>query len=269
MNNLQEQIDFIVSQVLLEIRSNFKWNEFKKLRNQEARMEYLEKTGTQELGRGSSRAVFLLSNRYVLKMAVPDNLETGKAQNREEVNLATDPDVKPVVTPIFDAAKDYSWVVSEVVREMKSPKEFKELTGLDFYQMNSLLSRFFDEGHQGLEEELEYLQKELKLVTKRIEALEEHLAQMDPDDPQKRYYQNDLKYELTQLGYVQEKIDKYKMLDHPMVEALIELIQNKNAMSADMKKIEHWGKTASGKVVLLDYGYSREVARQHYNISWV
>src|SRR5690606_18404155 len=127
----------------------------------------------------------------------------------------------------------------------------------------------FDEGHQGLEEELDYLQKELKLVTKRIEALEEHLAQMDPDDPQKRYYQNDLEYGLRQLGYVQEKIDKYKMLDHPIVEALIELIQNKNAMSADMKKIEHWGKTASGKVVLLDYGYSREIARQHYNISWV
>src|SRR5690606_29938494 len=143
-----------------------------------------------------------------------------------------------------------------------------ELTGLDFYQMNSLLRRFFDEGHQGLEKELGYLQKELKLITNRIEDLEEHLAQLDPDDPQKRYYQNDLQYKLRQLVNVQEKIDKYKMLDHPMVEALIELIQDKNAMSADMGRIEHWGKTASGKVVLLDYGYSREVARQHYNISW-
>jgi len=88
--NLKEQIHFMVSQTLLEIRSNFKWSEFKELETPKGMAYYLEKTGTEKLGSGSSRWVYLLSNRYVLKLADPLNPRRGLAQNHAELEVATD-----------------------------------------------------------------------------------------------------------------------------------------------------------------------------------
>lgn len=268
MSKLQEQVDFIVFQTLFEIRSNFKWTEFKKIKDQNSKFGYLENVGVKKLGQGSSRAAFLLSNRYVLKLALPnqDAFDIGIAQNKVEVELATDPGIKPVIASVYDIAEDYSWIVSEVVRELKGPFEFEKLTGVKFHPMLEILGLVFNDGPKAIEEKI----NDLKLIlSKQKNIVEELKTQLVQGSGRRETHKADLYHEIRELGYIQDKINNFKLVDHPMVQALLELVQNKDVMVADMRKLEHWGKTASGKVVLLDYGYSREVARNHYGVYWI
>ena len=255
--SLREDINFLVSQVLLEIRSNFKWDEFKKIDGLTNKAIYLSKTGTEVLGEGSARIVYLLSNRYVLKLAQPSSPKRGMAQNKYEAELATDPDFKPVIAQVYDFADDYSWMVSELVRPLKNQKEFETLTGVPFMHLFKLLSVVF-EGK--LEETLDHLRKQRDSYKKEIREL-------DKESPT---YNGDLQFLVRHLKYIQEEFQIFAELpEKPFVKAVLDLVENKGSMIADMKVIDHWGKTADGRVVLLDYGYSREVARDHYGVSWV
>jgi len=262
---LKEQIRFMVFQTLHEIRSNFKWSEFKKIDDHFDRALYLINTGTQVLGEGTSRLVFLLSNRFVLKLAQlaqplprsPRSFERGKAQNKYEVDLSTDPDVKPIVAEVYDAADDYSWIVSELVRPIKNINEFKDLTGFSFTDFRQVLKLVF-------EGELENtIEKHRKLRQRYIEEIN----RLDSEDTADK---TNIEYYKSQLEAI-EKVIEYQteLPEHPMVQAAIELISDKGAMAADMIVLDHWGKTADGRVVLLDYGYSRDVARKHYDVTWI
>lgn len=48
------------------------------------------------------------------------------------------------------------------------------------------------------------------------------------------------------------------------LEGVVELIYTHDAIPADVEVLEHWGKTNDSRVVLLDYGYTTEVASKHY-----
>lgn len=52
MNKLQEQIDFLASQALLEIRSKFRWSDFKELKTPTGMAAYLANKGTKLPGKG-------------------------------------------------------------------------------------------------------------------------------------------------------------------------------------------------------------------------
>jgi hypothetical protein len=44
----------------------------------------------------------------------------------------------------------------------------------------------------------------------------------------------------------------------------VKTIENSELMLGDVARIEHWGKSADGRVVLLDYGFTKEVWKTHY-----
>lgn len=268
---LKEQIDFLVSQVLLEIRSNFKWNEFKAIKSPGERLQYLDKTKTTKLGEGSSRIAYLLSNRYVLKLALPEAEGRGKAQNKEEVNVGTNPVTAEVVASVYDFAPDYSWIVSEVVREVTNEKEIEEQTGIPFYPMIRYLKEVFDTNTKDPYGRLEKFEQSIERSRKIITKFEELLQDLPSEEEKyRKFHENDLRFEKEQLETKIKDFELYKAFDNsPFVQGLASLILNQDAMAADMGKVSHWGKTASGKIVLLDYGYSRDIARKHYNVNWV
>lgn len=86
--------------------------------------KYLEK-----LGRGSSRAAYLYSSRFVLKIAINNK---GIAQNLAEVEVSSNPSSKDIVAKVHKHDKEYKWLLSDLVRELKSPDEFTKLMGVDF-----------------------------------------------------------------------------------------------------------------------------------------
>jgi len=108
--------------------NKFDLNEFKSLPSREV-LKYAEDR-LQQIGRGSSRAVFLLSSSKVLKIAVRHGMVIDVYQNRSEVSLYTDPKTKQICAKIFDFDPDYVWLISELVRPV-SAAEFKNITGVD------------------------------------------------------------------------------------------------------------------------------------------
>lgn len=235
--DLKEHINFLVSQTLLEIRSKFKWEAFKNISDPYERMDYLEETGTTFLGEGSGRQVYLLSSRYVLKLAHPGTyFKRGVAQNEEEFNISQTSWAKDLVAHVQDHANDFSWIVSDLVRPLKNPGEFKALTGLEWSVFMGLLN--FLEGQQD----------KLNSFTDLEEEIEEAEDEGDPEAKETKALM-----EVHQM-----------MKSNPWIAKIVELILDSEIVVADLEEYDHWGKTADGRLVILDYGYSDDVKRKHY-----
>lgn len=96
-------------------------------------INYADQSLKEPIGRGSSRIVYRVNAKKVLKIA-KNNL--GLLQNQMELDVFTNPEAAPMVTKIYDYDANNSWIISEIVREIKSHEEFEKLTGMafiDFY----------------------------------------------------------------------------------------------------------------------------------------
>jgi hypothetical protein len=206
---LKEQVDYQLSLILCEIRNKFDIRKFKSWDDDIAQLRYAEKH-LEYLGGGSSREVFMLSNKYVLKIIGEDE-GAGKAQNEAEVDLYTNPSVKPLVTKIYDFDKEYNWIISELVRELNSEDEFEELSGMKWMRFRAIL-----------------------------EVLEE-------GDPPKGFKE-----------LVQHELEK------PFFNSVYEMLTQTSLMPGDLLSIGHWGKTADGRIVLLDSGLTSSVWDNYY-----
>jgi hypothetical protein len=135
----------IYAEELFEGRKFLAIADFKKLNGPVDQLEYLVNHGTK-IGAGSSRAVFLVNNRHVIKMAKMrsfsgHSFDVGRAQNEAEVDLYTNPDIKPFVAEVYDYDKNYNWIMSELVRPLRESEEFEKLTGVRWPDFVSLCSR--------------------------------------------------------------------------------------------------------------------------------
>lgn len=89
-----------------------------------ARKEYAEKN-LKHLSSGSSRLVYLTSDKTIVKLAKNDK---GLAQNKAESN----PKMKSkFLNETIGAAKNHSWMETHYLDKI-TVKDFKEMTGLDF-----------------------------------------------------------------------------------------------------------------------------------------
>lgn len=80
----------------------------------------------QVLGEGSSRKVFLLSNRFVMKFATNSK---GIAQNKTEVQFAQDKTLQPALALIQNSDPKGNWVMAQLVRPLTSWNEFEKIKG--------------------------------------------------------------------------------------------------------------------------------------------
>lgn len=150
------------------------------------------------LGEGSSRAAYIYTQKYVLKIATN---QKGVAQNNAEIEVYTNPASRPVVAKIHQMDEDALWLISDLVKPLSDESEFMALTGIDFEE-------FYANVKQGIKENVKS------------------------------------KDSFTQ--------------------AVIDTARNNQLKPGDLSKIDSWGKTADGRVVLLDYGFTGEVFEKHY-----
>lgn len=87
-------------------------------------------------GRGTSRAVFMLDDRRVLKLAIN---EKGIEQNKLEAFSGQDPAVEKILAQVFKYSDEFIWLISEKVTPMTSEKEFEEKTGIEWNELRATL----------------------------------------------------------------------------------------------------------------------------------
>jgi hypothetical protein len=240
--DLQEQINFQVASVLLELRGSFKWNDFKVLPTLEDKLKYAQ-ANLQELGRGSSRAAFLLSNRYVLKIALPNAKDKGVGQNLGEIQVFSNPVAKNTVASIYDYDKNGEWIVSELARPVSSKEEFQRLTGVTWDDFVSIVRN-----HKVAQEETQEIENGITTWTRRLKSAQasgnQDLVQRAP----------------KKIENLKQRLEKLKRtLQAPVVAGSLALINKVNVMPGDVWELDHWAKTASGRVILIDYGFTRDL----------
>lgn len=191
------------------VEGKFNWKEFKALEYNDDMVEYAKKY-LDEVGKGSSRDVFVFSGSKVLKIAKND---AGIAQNETEVYLSEISKGKgvSVVTNILQHDPEFRWTLAQISRAgskekpIESTQKFAELAGIDWDTFRQIV-----EGRRGVDE-------------------------IDMSPPTKA-----------------------------LIEIVLELIDRDQLMPGDVLKLDSWGVTGDGKIVLLDFGLTADVKQRHY-----
>ena len=123
-------------ELLDEGRKFFDIRAFKELKEHWEQQVFLN-NNAKILDSGSSRDVYLINSRHVLKFAPGPR---GQAQNEAEVELFTNPNVKPFITEIYDYDPEYNWLISELVRPLRGEEEFERLTKVNWDDFVDILN---------------------------------------------------------------------------------------------------------------------------------
>ena len=198
--------------------------------------------GLPYMGSGSSRTVFALSTGKVLKIAINDK---GIAQNEAEYEVSRHPSLKYIGARVYDTDPDFHWSVMEVAKIYENDTELNLDLGIpsDLAERpGSLHSAIYD----------------LRSVYDLDYDIEEVIEKRYPSDER----DNDLDTE--------EYVEKYREFLEDPPKGLLALVDLTSGELED-KKLEmgdivtdHFGKTASGRPVLIDYGFTTGVMEDHY-----
>jgi len=243
MKILQE-IYYEIAKVLLEIKTNFSMQEFKNLQSLEDMVKYAD-THLQKLGAGSSRVAYLLSNRYVLKLAIPAAADKGIGQNKGEVSVFTNPKAKNIVSAVYDYNPKYHWLISELARPVKSPQEFEQLAGISWNNFSTMIKNYKSWQEIINDQDAEY-NDALAKMQNRINALPQ--GTKPPDILQNKINRLlNLKKELAAVS------------KNPILLGALSLITEVGLMPGDIEEWDHWAKTADGRLIIIDYGFTRDL----------
>jgi len=218
------------------LRGGFDLNYFKTLTHPDTMMEYAHEH-LKRLGQGSSRIVYALSSGKVLKIAY-DMIDAGIVQNETEVDVSTNPHTKPVVAKVFDADEGYCWIISELVKPLDGDKsDVNSVTGLPNATFAQLLKYTLDSG-LSFDEAVEHLQDSYGAYTGNSWRIMARKA--------------------------------LESFNRPLCEKLITGIREMQmSFGFDITDIiyraEHFGKTADGRIVILDYGYNDQAVGRFYS----
>jgi len=215
-----EKDEPIEPRIAKDVPASFDINEFKKINKQEQRLKYLQET-SMYIGAGSSRIVFGISPKKVIKLAGGSGIEQplyskevkikdigrGINQNKVENDVwkqssETMRMILPKVYEIGPTELQPLWLMSELVRPLGSDNELRSMLGVDQMGYADFMNGISD---------------------------------IDSDDF-KAFY-----------GRVDEK-------HKPIIDALVEMIKKFDLYSKDLTSIEQWGKSSDGRLVLLDSG---------------
>ena len=131
----------------------------------------------QEIGRGSSRIAYILSQRFVLKVARnkmgTGSIEAGTAQNEAEYqtwDYATNV-AKFALPKSIDINADGYWLISELCRPLNNYKDFRELAGVTFTDMEDFIERFGFAGEKNFEPYIAKYDQKPKKIFKAVYEL--------------------------------------------------------------------------------------------------
>lgn len=193
------------------------------------------KYGLPYMGRGSSRVVYALSTGKVLKISRD---ERGLAQTEAEVSVWTNPSTKEVAAQVFDFDPDFNWSVMEIARTFKDPyRNYKgsleqELGIPTAYGVKFTIAEIVNE-----------------LLSDRSDGIATEAIQD--------------KLLGGQMLVLKKRLEKYLENPHPFVDKIADLVHNNDLDTGDLVS-DHFGKTADGRIVLIDYGLTEDVAEDFY-----
>lgn len=212
---------------LQEVLRGFNLNHFKKLPTNLGKIRYA-KSMLPHIGQGSARTVYAVSGDRVLKIAMNHK---GIAQNQAEVDVFLEMDQAgfgSVVAKAIDYDPKYHWILSEAeqpfTRGYDAEQTFEKKTGVTFSLFRVILR---------------------SLHSFPLENIGLLGRSSHPTD-----FSNKLE----------------KIAENPpfILKALEYAMRHLNLLEADLTHIEHYGKTADGRIVLLDYGFTHDVQMRYY-----
>lgn len=226
LDNITELKNFIlktVKEILNEsFPKGFNFDEFAKM-PQAQKLDYarktLQDTNDNFLGSGTSRIVYRLDSKRVLKIARMS--EIGAAQNSEEKQLT---DLFPELFPrIYRAADDGSWLISEIVRPLSDEEEFLQLSGFTWPLFAGVI----------------FSADQKNSIKTAIDSL--------PNNPEGYGYPKGTDLKEKAMG----------MIKKPLFRKIIQAM-GADLLVGDITVLEHWGKTADGRLVILDAGFTNK-----------
>lgn len=272
---LQEFIANSVDLILKEkLRGTFSWEEFKRFNGLKALNIYALRTLGKPLGKGSSRAVYTLSSSKVLKLArpEPDASEKGLAQNEAELEVWTNPLIKPIVAKIYDYDPKYRWIVSEITRPFARRSNMEQAIGSDSTMFEEILYYVLTKNFNSFNEGLESYRKRQEALLERSRQLMQELEarKANPNDRSAFGYKSQEESLGWDIYEASRRLDAVSGLSPKIKTLLTGLVELKNKTGFnvdDLARLDHYGLTADGRIVIIDYGYNREIGRKFYDRS--
>lgn len=207
-----------------DVRASFDLSEFKKLYSIEEKLEYL-RNSTMYIGSGSSRIVFAISPKKVIKLVggndeSPDQhmryvyYPIGREQNKIEYSIwqESSPGMKELLPKIYEADKNFDWLLTELVRPIRSDIELQILMGLTKAQYSNFMEA---------------------MINMQSESY-------------KKFYESLASEQRKRFDVIEQLIKKFDM------------------QSSDLTGLEQWGKTSDGRLVILDTGATKEFFQKHF-----
>lgn len=210
---------------------------FKTLTDPYSAIEYANRR-LEKIGVGSSRAVFVYNPKSVLKIAMN---EAGMAQNLQEIEIATTNEFDDIIAKIFDYNRQGLWVISELAK----PFAVLEFEDGGYYEDETSAERMFQE-HSPVDF--------ATFMEGAGPEFSQHIEELEPWQRTHESFEQFL--EKAPKNISSETQRKTKML-REMVEAY-------GLVPVDVARRFQWGRTADGRIVLLDYGFSSDVFQSYY-----
>lgn len=184
------------------------------------------------LGTGSSRITYLLSSGEVLKIA---RGAKGIAQNESELasynRMKATPGGEELVAEIYNidnTDESVRWLQSELVKELESEDDFgKAMKGYSFENFKSDLVFLTRPEQRGV------------------------FARLGNRHIKHEQFEEKLGHDLSDAAF-------------NLLWATGSLVVSGKLVMADLAVLGHWGLTPDRRIVLLDYGYDRDVYDTHY-----
>lgn len=240
---LKERILVREGLILAEYASGFNLSVLLKKPTLEEAWKYVrDECGLEAFKPGSSRTVFKVSDRLVLKMAnLEDGGAKGETQNRTEqqayASFGGD-----VLTTVYAYHPKFWWIFAERVDEFRFTNEFQAVTGIDFQTFGNVVMLL--------------AKNKYDLNRTAQDAREEALGA-------KREFERDKSaINLKKKDRLEARV---KLIESPLMASLVKVMKGVRLLPKDVSTVGHWGKTKDGRAVLLDYGFNDEAYEKHYS----
>lgn len=265
---------------------------FNKLRTPPEREAYLEDCGFDHIGEGSSRSVWIISSKKVIKLALN---KAGVAQNAAEFEIAqSGGDFFPKV---YDKAPDDSWIEVELARPAKSLEEvcdYFDVYDIDFISLDEFIYKYHGGGFEEfLKSDCDTYRKQyeeyLKNITNSIPIFDEsdfeYLVQLDQTWIAKKLKQKLLEnknnfsedeydeyvdlvddFEASDFDVLKEEVDKTeRFVNNKKITKFIDSVYDSGLVIGDCLRYENLGFGVDGRLVIIDFGFTPDVRSKHYS----
>ncbi len=232
------------------------------------------------MGQGSSRLVYRLDSKKVLKLAHDQKKDIGAGIEQNQLEAKISSQFPNVLSKVFRIHPKGYYLVSELVRPVTSWDEITNYFGIDIKnilvgeslpdKIKANIKQIISDGL--VEKKINYftfssLELEIMTFIENKSSLTHYLEDWLRNRKMTVNLEivNKIQYELNELIHFErtgESRGTKQLMKTIQGKQIVEI--SKILSYGDLLVLDHWGKTADGKIVLLDYGFDENIAKQYY-----